>query len=624
MLLKTKISRAVSLATSTDGSLLDETTWKRRHRRIALYGWTLAVVGLGFAIADHEGPAQFVLPVVMLAAMGIATSARFGRRTRELAVATTFIAGQLYLSRYVGNMSGIGSINVIVLSFYQDVAPIAVVCVAAICLVIVAAIDPGVFASNVGFGKEQPLSGMALRATAIILAGGLTFAVWRAGTQAAQDQLTGMLSRTGAEHLLGHEIRHGHRPTAWVCDIDNFREVNRRLGAATGDLLLKHVARQLRGAAATLPGAAVSARLEGDTFLLASPDCPDGPFVEAFAQGLELAAGSPLTGVASHDIRVRLSVGAATWAPGESARDLIHAAVQNMRRAKGLGVQRVVVERPADADAQPGSSLLSAELYRACDRDELELYFQPIVSLADERPVGAEALVRWNHPERGLVYPGAFLPEAEGDSALMAAVSRTLARQFLRVASTLIDRHGPDWLPYGYSFNIAAIRLRDPRLITFMGDLLARTGIERSVRLLALEVTEGALMEIEDQVPEILSGLSAAGYQIVLDDFGTGHSSLAHLRDFPLDTVKIDKSFVRAIDRSPTDRAVVKAVADIARAAGLSAVAEGIEEPFQRSALLSIKPDMLGQGWLFAKALPVDQFEAWVLERRPTALSRAD
>ena len=260
--------------------------------------------------------------------------------------------------------------------------------------------------------------------------------------------------------------------------------------------------------------------------------------------------------------------------------------------------------------------MLSSELYGACERGELELYVQPIVALADGTPVGGETLARWNHPQRGLVYPLEFLPEAERDSALMAVISNTLGDVFHELVADCARRYGPEWLSYGLSYNLAAIRLRDPTLTTTLDADFKRTGLHGTGARVNVEVTEGALMDVGSGVAEVLTSFRDAGYCLALDDFGTGHSSLAHLRDFPLDTVKLDQSFVRSLGRSPIDRAVVEAVADIASVSGLKVIAEGVETPEQRDVLLAIKPDMLAQGWLYAKAMPPAEFEDWVLERK--------
>jgi EAL domain-containing protein (putative c-di-GMP-specific phosphodiesterase class I) len=339
--------------------------------------------------------------------------------------------------------------------------------------------------------------------------------------------------------------------------------------------------------------------------------------VEQFARRIEDEAGIPASGIALEDIPVRLSVGAATAVPDDTGIELIRAAEHAMRRAKGQGNMRVVVERRKrrrrTTSTEQASSLLISEIYRGCEHDEFDVHFQPIVSLADGQPVGAEALVRWNHPARGMLYPGVFLADAERDSALMAVFSRTVGMQFVKHVSDLVKRHGVDWLSYGYAYNLAAVRFRDPSLVDSMGQLLGASGVAHPEWKITLEITEGALMDIEHEVPALLKQLRHQGYKIALDDFGVGHSSLAHLRDFPLDTVKIDQSFAQSVDRSPTDRAVVQAVSDIAAASGLRAVAEGVETEAQREILLSINPD-------FSKPLPVDAFEDWVLDRQRLAV----
>jgi EAL domain-containing protein (putative c-di-GMP-specific phosphodiesterase class I) len=376
--------------------------------------------------------------------------------------------------------------------------------------------------------------------------------------------------------------------------------------------------------AGTLPGGWLSSRLRADTFLVAVHDSPGDGFVEQFARRIEDEAGIPASGIALEDIPVRLSVGAATAVPDDTGIELIRAAEHAMRRAKGQGNMRVVVERRKrrrrTTSTEQASSLLISEIYRGCEHDEFDVHFQPIVSLADGQPVGAEALVRWNHPARGMLYPGVFLADAERDSALMAVFSRTVGMQFVKHVSDLVKRHGVDWLSYGYAYNLAAVRFRDPSLVDSMGQLLGASGVAHPEWKITLEITEGALMDIEHEVPALLKQLRHQGYKIALDDFGVGHSSLAHLRDFPLDTVKIDQSFAQSVDRSPTDRAVVQAVSDIAAASGLRAVAEGVETEAQREILLSINPDFLAQGWLFSKPLPVDAFEDWVLDRQRLAV----
>jgi diguanylate cyclase (GGDEF)-like protein len=598
---------------SVDGSFLDETAWRARHRYVSLCAAGFSLFIACSAILDFDTDAQWGYVALAVLLLALAQVPAWTRRVREVLLAAYFMVAQLYVSRYVGNFT-LGPLAMITLAFYQDWVPIAAGCLETVVVLAVALIDPASFGGSAALAHESAAKGMTLRGAAILLAALLSLEIWRSGTQLARDQLTGMLSRLGAERILDGEIRRGRRPAVWVCDIDNFAAVNRQLGAKIGDGLLRDVAHSLRRAAGPLDGGAITARLGGDTFMIAQRETADVDAVEEFAHRIEADIGVPSVGSAGSGVPVSVSVGAAIAAPGETAAHLVRTAERNMRAAKGRGSVRVVVDRSSDRVIEESRSLLSSELYGACERGELELYVQPIVALADGRPVGGETLARWNHPVRGLVLPGGFLPEAEHDSALMAVISNTLGAEFHEIVADFARRHGPRWLPYGLSFNLAAIRLRDPTLTATLAADFERTGLKGTDGRVNVEVTEGALMDLEHRVPAMLASFREAGYRLALDDFGTGHSSLAHLRDFPLDTVKLDMSFVHSMGRSPIDRAIVEAVADIASASGLTVVAEGVETVEQRDMLLEIKPDMLAQGWLYAKAMPVAEFEAWVLD----------
>jgi diguanylate cyclase (GGDEF)-like protein len=619
VLLSETLERMRTLAASVDGSFLDDDTWRARHFYVLLTACALALYTLVFSIANPHGFDQWLCVAVEMLALPFAAIHRLPRRVQEALVAVSFVAGLIYATRYAGNL-GLGPLALIVLTFYQDWVAIAVGLAATAALLVLAGVDPAFFSGSPDFARD-PLGVMALRATAIALAAVLALAIWRSGTQLARDQLTGLLSRLGAERVLDREIAHGRRPAVWVCDVDNFSAVNRQLGPSTGDLLLRHVGNRLRRTARSRSAGSLCARLGGDTFLILDRSPCDAVSLETFAHRIEAETGASLHGVSGQDVPVRLSVGAAVAASGETAAHVIRAAERNMRDAKGRGTVRVVVDHGGDRIVDHESSLLSSELYAACERGELELHVQPIVALADGAPVGGETLVRWHHPRRGLLYPLEFLPEAEQDSALMAVISNSLGTVFHTIVAGFAERHGPDWLPYGLSYNLAAIRFRDPTLTASLVADYESTGMKGTTGRVNVEVTEGALMEIEHGVPEALGSFRDAGYRLALDDFGIGHSSLAHLRDFPLDTVKLDMSFVHSMGRSPIDRAVVQAVADIASASGLKVVAEGVETAEQRDMLLSIKPDMLAQGWLYARALPVDDFETWVLDRKSAAVA---
>ncbi len=345
----------------------------------------LTLYMLVYSLTAPGRPEQWVYVATAVAMAALAAVPAWSRRTREVLVAVCFMAAQLYTARFVGNFT-LGPLMMIVLSFYQDWVPIAVGCVEVIAVMVLAWIHPAFFNGSAAFAAESPGAGLTLRTIAILLAAVLSLAIWRAGTQLARDQLTGMLSRLGVERLLDREIERGRRPAVWVCDLDNFGAINRQLGARTGDAVLRQVAKRLRRTAGSLPRGALTARLGGDTFLIADRDAADFDAVEDFANRIETEVGATVSGHAGPAVPVRLSVGAAIASPGETGANLVLAAERNMRAAKGRGTVRVVVDRSNERLVDNNRSLLSSELYGACDRGELELYIQPIVALADGRP----------------------------------------------------------------------------------------------------------------------------------------------------------------------------------------------------------------------------------------------
>jgi len=615
------VQRVREFTSSIDGSLLDDSTWQRRHRVILRIAWALTLFAVCFTLVDPKSPPrQWLYVTIAVACLAVARSERLSRRKREVLATVAFAVAEFYTVAFIGNFT-VGPLSVILITFYQDWLPIFLGCLYISVVALLAWVDPSLFHAFTALRPETPHTGMTLRAAAIFLSVPLSFAVWRAGTQLGRDQLTGMLSHAGAEHALDRAISNGQRPAVWVCDVDNFRTISHQLGAEAGDHVLTRVAHRLRHLARKQDGSWFCARLGGDTFLMACRHAPDDEFISVFAHQIEEQSGLARVGAPGDELPIRLTVDGAAAVPGEDGAGLVQAGERNMLRAKGRGTLRVVVQGSMDRVANSASPLLSTELYRATERGELELYLKPIVRLADGMPVGAEALARWNHPERGVVLPGEFLPEAQHDSGLMAVIDDYLGRRFLEIAAEFIGRRGRDWLGYGYSYNLAAVRLLDPLLPEQIAAALVRAGLQDSDGAVHLEVSESALMELHNDASKLLATLRASGYRVALDEFGTGHSSLAHLREFPLDTAKIDMAFIQSMGRSPIDRAIVRAVVDIAFATGLDVIAVGVETAAQREALLEINPDLLAQGWLYAEAMPVGEFEAWVDGRKRAAVA---
>jgi EAL domain-containing protein (putative c-di-GMP-specific phosphodiesterase class I) len=252
------------------------------------------------------------------------------------------------------------------------------------------------------------------------------------------------------------------------------------------------------------------------------------------------------------------------------------------------------------------------ELRQAVQRDELRLVYQPIVSVADERVLGIEALVRWEHPERGLISPADFIPLAE-ETGLIVPVGTWVLEEASRRAAEWQRRHG-DACPW-VSVNLSARQLADPQLPHTIARVLEDTGLDP--RLLALEITETVLMEEAESPVELLQTLRALGVQIFLDDFGTGYSSLSYLKRLPLDVIKLDQSFIAALtDEDVGDHRIVAAVIDMSRALGMGVIAEGVETEAQLGYLRQLRCSV-AQGYYFARPVPAADV-AVLLDERDT------
>jgi EAL domain-containing protein (putative c-di-GMP-specific phosphodiesterase class I) len=313
--------------------------------------------------------------------------------------------------------------------------------------------------------------------------------------------------------------------------------------------------------------------------------------------------------VDGREIVVGASVGIVVPEGDEEVETIVRNADLAMYRAKAEGRGRH--ETFVDALAIGAAERLATEtaLRRAIAESELRLVYQPILDLEDGRPAGLEALVRWEHPDRGLLGPGAFLPVAR-DSGLLPGVTswvlRAAVEQLRRWAADAGDGVA---LPLVH-VNIPAVQLTDPSFADRVLRLLEETGVEPG--RLCLEVTEDALVDVSGPGLELLGRLRESGVAIALDDFGTGYSSLSQLRELPVDVLKIDLSFISRLTREPADATIVRTIIELAHGLGLRATAEGVETQEQVQALRRLGCDR-GQGYLFSRPVPAD--EVWALLR---------
>lgn len=417
---------------------------------------------------------------------------------------------------------------------------------------------------------------------------------------ASFDILTGLANRGRFQHEVEEALAAGRAAAVLMIDLDGFKDVNDTLGHVVGDGILREVGRRL--AAAAGPGATV-ARIGGDEFAVLQRDPPAPEAVHHAADRMLAAIARPIV-VDGREVRVAASCGIAVGrAQPPAVEDLVADADLALFQAKQRGRGRVFVFVPGLRMEAAARQLCGAELHRAVERLELRLYYQPQIRLSDGALAGAEALIRWQHPERGLLLPAAFLPALES-GPLAATVGRWVLDEACRQAAVWRQSYAPG---FRIGVNLSQAQFRVGDLATVVAETLERHGLPPEA--LELEITENIVLDHDDMVLEPLRRLRALGVGIAFDDFGTGYASLSLLKRYPLSRIKIDRSFVSGTSDSPKDASVVRAILDLARSFGLEAIAEGIETEDQCRTLRQMGCAE-GQGYLFCKPLPPGQFAA--------------
>jgi diguanylate cyclase (GGDEF)-like protein len=386
-------------------------------------------------------------------------------------------------------------------------------------------------------------------------------------------------------------------------DLDHFKDVNDSRGHDAGDRLLIAVAARLRAAVGERD---TVARLGGDEFAVHLAGVTDPGAAARAADRLLAALAAPF----SLDGQVLTTGGSVGIAIADAAyarpEELLRDADLALYRAKAAGRGGYALFDPAMHARLLDRLALEGDLARATERDELRVYYQPMVALSSGRVTYLEALVRWQHPVRGLVAPGDFIPLAEETGLIVPLGRRILATACRQVVAW--GRAYPDTPPPGLAVNLSPRQFRDPGLVDGVQAILAETGL--AAARLTLEVTESVAMERVEETLATLAALRALGVRLALDDFGTGHSSLAYLRELPLDTLKIDRSFFRD---TPQNRVIVRAVTALAHGLGLAVTAEGLETAGQVAWARAAGCDR-GQGYYFARPLPPEEIAAlWAL-----------
>lgn len=406
-----------------------------------------------------------------------------------------------------------------------------------------------------------------------------------------------------------------------MLDVDNFSRINDTQGQIVGDALLKEIANRLqlcvRDTEATVnPVGAGEAqdvtdwvsRTGGDEFALALPGIASAEAAQVVARRVQLALERPFA-IARQEIPLSASIGISMF-PGDADRAevLVKNAEAAMHHAKKAGHNGIEFFKKSISARAAKHLSLEADLRKALDRQEFTLHYQPRLALTDLRVEAVEALLRWSHPQRGSVPPDEFIPLAE-QSGMIVEIGDWVLREACSQARRWRDSGAPNWQ---VAINVSGIQFRDGSLVRRVSNAIDLAGIDP--RLIELEFTEGALIEYSSAVNKAVKSLKGLGVATALDDFGTGYSSMSYLRHFPIDTLKIDRIFVRDIaSKSAGNAPLVDAIIAMAKSLGVSTVAEGVETEAQWHYLRDRNANQV-QGFLFCRPLPLADLERWHAE----------
>jgi diguanylate cyclase (GGDEF)-like protein len=429
--------------------------------------------------------------------------------------------------------------------------------------------------------------------------------------QAFHDSLTGLANRALFQDRVAHAVVRRPGPETGLIavlflDLDDFKTINESLGHVGGDQLLSAVADRLRGC---LRASDTAARIGGDEFAILLEDLRDESEATHVAQRVIDALRPPIR-IGGTAAVIATSIGIAVTAPGEDgATELLRNADFAMYQAKHRGKGRYEVFRPSLREAVSERAALEALMRGAEERNELRLHYQPVVDLADGSIVGLEALVRWQAPGRGLLMPADFIGLAE-ESGLIVNIGRWVLERACRDTQGWRQRFDLDGLSVGV--NLSARQFQHPDLVAEIGTALNSSGLEPS--RLILEITESVLMLTTTTTIGKLADLRRIGVRLAIDDFGTGYSSLGYLERFPVDMLKIDKTFIDGIGERGNRPVLARAIVQLGRALDLQVVAEGIERDAQAAVLRRLGCSR-GQGYLYARPLPAEELEPLLAQR---------
>ena len=425
-----------------------------------------------------------------------------------------------------------------------------------------------------------------------------------------RDALTGALNRAGfrahLERAMDRSERYGFKSALLYINVDQFANVNDNYGEADGDLMIKTISRRLINKMRSTDSIA---RLGGDEFALVLEDVSSSADVETIAEKMLVSISAPML-LSDQQVSVEASIGAAIFPDdGREFSDLVDNARSAMQQAKSVNGGKFLRYSEQLLFDVAGGNSLAAELRTAVRKNQFELHYQPRIDLNDGQLVGLEALLRWNHPERGLLCPGEFLSACE-DMGLM----KTIGYQVIQHAcSALIWLAEQGMRHVDVAVNISFSQIQDNRFLEIVKDIVTRSGADAS--RLEFELTESTILKSPGAIKERMEELRSLGISFSLDDFGTGFSQLSHLTELPISALKIDACFVRDLPRNAHQEAVCTMIIEMAHRLGMLVVAEGAETHEQIEFLRSNNCQQV-QGFYYSPAIPLQQLPRFVQEQR--------
>jgi diguanylate cyclase (GGDEF)-like protein len=585
-----------------EGRHLSDEVWAQRHRGLTWLLWLHIPALYVYALIRGWGPASGALQVIVLAVpAGIAMVPWLSRNVRSSSTSMGLVIAASVLVHLAGGSTEAHFQFFVILAFltlYQAWLPFLL----ALAYVVVehgvlGALDASAVTNNPS-DIAHPWRFAAIHGGFVLAASFANVLSWRLTEQEAlHDGLTGLPNRVFFLDSLNKAIEGKGRTSTAVLfiDLDNFKDANDAFGHNVGDQLLQALSHRLQR---LLRVGDVLARLGGDEFAVALCGIASHEEARDASQRILSAFNDPVR-VADVTLSSGASLGLAfADADTESGADLLRNADLAMYEAKRNGGGRVAEYQPIFHTVALRRTELESELRYALDHDQFVVHYQPIFELSNNRLIGTEALVRWQHPTRGLVPPVEFIPAAE-QSGLIVPLGTWVLRTACRQTADWHARH-PDQAPMSISVNLSPRQLLDRTLVATVAEALHDAGLDPSS--LCLEVTEGSVITDFEATMPTLHALRALGVSLALDDFGTGYSSLSYLRQLPVNSVKIDRSFVCDLGNGTANSQIIVAIIDLAHALGMSVTAEGAETQEQLSTLRAMHSDH-AQGYVLGRPL---------------------